>query len=660
MKDTGLRISVAVCTYRRFDLLGDCLQRIKDQTLSTDHYEIIVVDNSLQPEKSYAFRESLEGFSNLNYIITEKCGIAYARNVAVEHCKAPVILFTDDDVRVPPTWCEDYVKVFESHPGAGVIGGRVDPIWPSTPPSWLSGPLLNPLAVLNWAVEEVTTVAENQWLVTANAGYRIKALRETGGFCERLGRKGKLPFWHAELGANLAVKSLGYDMLYAPQIRVGHMIEPQRMQKEWFFRQQLFGGASMVAVKWQKEELIDFEELAKSLESRYASLIQKEKSDDTMEDVVRVTNVFHDKGYKICLEHLGLDPKQSPPPRSTAWPVIYIVTPCMNAASTIDQTILSVLSQAGDFSIRYHIQDGGSTDGTIEKLEQWKRRLDEGSLPVFCRNIVFTYASAADQGMYDALVKGFAVMSIPSVAFMTWINADDFLFPFAFVHVLNTHRNLPGKILWLGGQVSVIDEKRNSWCMPERLLPTEVIASGLCDGKHWDFVQQEGTFFRKDLWDKAQKEGAFVGFKLAGDWNLWRIFARHATYYQLPWPLGTFRKQEGQLTQTSWDGYHAEIDAVVSQIDRLEIFKKLSGRERLCSSVLKEDPGLGRFVVRSEDATAAASFFKKRLGLATHPPSEPRKKSIEHYFVSGIAGMAFAPGWLSVVWRFILKRLRLA
>ena len=126
MKVTGLLISVAVCTYRRFDLLCDCLECIKNQTLPLYHFEIIVIDNSLQPEQSMNFRDSLEGFDNLNYIITEKCGIAFARNVALEHCKAPIILFTDDDVRVPSNWCEEYIKVFEKNPGAGVIGGRVD------------------------------------------------------------------------------------------------------------------------------------------------------------------------------------------------------------------------------------------------------------------------------------------------------------------------------------------------------------------------------------------------------------------------------------------------------------------------------------------------------------------------------------------------------
>ena len=47
-----------------------------------------------------------------------------------------------------------------------------------------------------------------------------------------------------------------------------------------------------------------------------------------------------------------------------------IVTPVFTGTRFLDETILSVLAQAGDFRLRYHIQDGGSTDGTMGKLDQ--------------------------------------------------------------------------------------------------------------------------------------------------------------------------------------------------------------------------------------------------------------------------------------------------
>jgi len=109
--------------------------------------------------------------------------------------------------------------------------------------------------------------------------------------------------------------------------------------------------------------------------------------------------------------------------------IVYVVTPCMNAVETIDRTILSVISQAGDVKIRYHVQDGGSTDGTVERLEEWKQRLRSGSVPRQCHSIRFSYTSEPDTGMYDALLKGFTAVDAHADSFMTWINADDILMP---------------------------------------------------------------------------------------------------------------------------------------------------------------------------------------------------------------------------------------
>ena len=45
-----------------------------------------------------------------------------------------------------------------------------------------------------------------------------------------------------------------------------------------------------------------------------------------------------------------------------------IVTPVLNGEKFLDQSILSVVSQTGPFTIRYHVQAGGSKDRTLRDL----------------------------------------------------------------------------------------------------------------------------------------------------------------------------------------------------------------------------------------------------------------------------------------------------
>jgi glycosyltransferase involved in cell wall biosynthesis len=62
---------------------------------------------------------------------------------------------------------------------------------------------------------------------------------------------------------------------------------------------------------------------------------------------------------------------------------ILVVTPAFNSGKTIERTIFSVISQPGNFKLIYHIQDGGSTDNTIEACKRIKKLVDSKEIPLF-------------------------------------------------------------------------------------------------------------------------------------------------------------------------------------------------------------------------------------------------------------------------------------
>jgi len=240
----------------------------------------------------------------------------------------------------------------------------------------------------------------------------------------------------------------------------------------------------------------------------------------------------------------------APPPVEFA-----IVTPVFNGAGLLDEAILSILGQAGDFRIRYHVQDGGSTDGTLAKLAAWRDRL-AGRFPILCRAIDFTFASGPDGGLYDALARGFAATGHGQV--MTWLNADDRLEPGALQSVARILERFPD-IHWLSGRSTIADETGLiliSW--PIVAFPRKAIAAGLFDGRHAPpFIQQEGTFWRASLWEAVG--GIDPRFRLAGDFDLWRRFAAHADLVIVDSVLGCWRRRGGQLSADK-AAYHAEID----------------------------------------------------------------------------------------------------
>jgi glycosyltransferase involved in cell wall biosynthesis len=86
-----------------------------------------------------------------------------------------------------------------------------------------------------------------------------------------------------------------------------------------------------------------------------------------------------------------------------------VITPVYNAASTLERTILSVLSQNLEVELEYIIVDGGSTDGSLEIINQYRDRITK-------------IISEADHGVYDAMNKGIMLTSGDVIGI---INADD-------------------------------------------------------------------------------------------------------------------------------------------------------------------------------------------------------------------------------------------
>lgn len=173
-----------------------------------------------------------------------------------------------------------------------------------------------------------------------------------------------------------------------------------------------------------------------------------------------------------------------------------LVTPSYNLAEFIEQTIYSIYTQQGDFSIRYHVQDGGSTDGTKDILERWERIASEGTIPRLCRDISFSYSIEPDTGMYDAINTAFRLSrNGDNPCIMSWINADDLLFPGALSAVYSFFKQNPSAKL-VGGRATLLSPE--GFVFDVRALTghrRKELARGDYDGRTDHFVMQEGTFW---------------------------------------------------------------------------------------------------------------------------------------------------------------------
>ena len=210
----------------------------------------------------------------------------------------------------------------------------------------------------------------------------------------------------------------------------------------------------------------------------------------------------------------------------------YIVTPVRNGAQFINTAITHIISQAGNFEIYYHIQDGGSADSTLEIIQKWEELLTADCPLIQCNRVHFSWASEPDTGMYDAINKGFTKFNIPDDGIMGWCNADDMYMPMAFDCLTKAFFQLPTMCFLAGKWLRYEDHAYRESPYHGGIYPRDVMSHGCCDTHMWTSVAQPSAFWKKSLWDCTGPLNSEL--KLAGDYDLWRRFAEKTECVYLP------------------------------------------------------------------------------------------------------------------------------
>ncbi|RMG11630.1 MAG: glycosyltransferase [Deltaproteobacteria bacterium] len=227
-------------------------------------------------------------------------------------------------------------------------------------------------------------------------------------------------------------------------------------------------------------------------------------------------------------------------------PRISLVTPSFNQAQYLEETIESVLGQ-GYPNLEYMILDGGSTDGSVEIIKRHENHLA-------------WWRSAKDDGQYAAVDEG---LKRSTGEIMGWLNSDDLhrenaLFVVAALFAMRRD------VAWITGRPDIR--------LPDGTVSTVHRIQPFCRTFYFEnglqaFIQQEGTFWRRSLWEQA---GGYVDGRLryAGDFELWMRFFRHAHLHRVDFSFAIFRRHGEQKT-AQMDAYRREAEEVLRREKKL-------------------------------------------------------------------------------------------
>ena len=240
----SIQISAIICTFNREQYLHKAIQSLVEQTLETELYEIIVVDNHSTDNTKKIVTEEFAHIPNLRYIYEPVLGLSQARNTGWQNAKGEYIAYLDDDAIASPTWLENIIQVFESIiPTPGGVGGKIEPIWEAERPSWLPDRLLPWLTILDWS-ENPIFLTDYRYIAGANMAFPRFLIEKVGGFQVDLGRKGKKLLSNEELLLRTQIQSHGYKIYYDPKIAVKHHVPASRLTQAWFIKRNFWQGVS--------------------------------------------------------------------------------------------------------------------------------------------------------------------------------------------------------------------------------------------------------------------------------------------------------------------------------------------------------------------------------------------------------------------------------
>ncbi len=243
------------------------------------------------------------------------------------------------------------------------------------------------------------------------------------------------------------------------------------------------------------------------------------------------------------------------------YPKISIITAVYNQVEFIERAIKSVVDQNYP-NLEYIIMDGGSTDGTLEIINNYSSRITK-------------IISEPDGGLYHALNKG---LNLATGEIMAWLNSDDMyheksLFIVAELFTMDT------TIEFLMGHKTTYDEQDR--CFVNGTLRNWSKYDFFIEKNHWG-IQQESTFWRRSLWERA---GGYVStqYKLAGDCELWTRFLidANATLHMTNALLSGFRVRDNQLgASTNGQSYSEEVKSIYQRAKKtpadLKTLKKIA------------------------------------------------------------------------------------
>jgi glycosyltransferase involved in cell wall biosynthesis len=252
--------------------------------------------------------------------------------------------------------------------------------------------------------------------------------------------------------------------------------------------------------------------------------------------------------------------------------LVTIVTVVLNNATTIDETIRSVLYQTYD-NVEFIIIDGGSNDGTLEIIKSYNDFIDY-------------WVSEPDNGIYDAMNKGIA---LANGKYLNFLNADDHYLHSGVLEKITTSFRNTGSQIIIGNAVMLSKRTGAGHIRHCNVNKYYYLFKGM---------PQQVFFYDADLFESGTFDDSYV---IAADLDFYlsKLTDKKVEITHVNWPVIVFNTGE---TSSNEELLARERDIIVrkyySRLERLLFQNRLFKSLFVNNNLMANRPGIIDRIVR--------------------------------------------------------------
>lgn len=245
-----VKATVIIPTRDRAELLRKCLEALARQSLSSDLFEVIVIDNG-STDTTRKVAEDYNARLNLVYFYEEEPGLHVGRHAGARLAKSDILIFGDDDIVPCVQWVSTIVAAFED-PEVVMVGGNNHPLFEVDPPEWFDllwcrpiykGRALGTVSIIDFGPGQFEIDPYYIW--GCNFSIRRTTLTESGGFHPDALPESMLMYrGDGESAVTRWVRNKGLLAIFDSGASVSHFVSEGRMSKDYFCRRYFSQGVS--------------------------------------------------------------------------------------------------------------------------------------------------------------------------------------------------------------------------------------------------------------------------------------------------------------------------------------------------------------------------------------------------------------------------------